>query len=163
MPEISPLRLDQAAEARQVIYTVAHKMFHHEDTLDKALALYETTWPLQDVLDFQCAYNENGGAFLAICEAGCIIGTGALRRLEEGVGEIKRLWLLPEYHGRGLGRQLMLRLIDIARDNGYTKIRLETSPKFQPRAYAFYLKLGFYEIPRYGDDPDDVGMEMVVD
>ncbi len=95
-----------------------------------------------------------------LCDEGRIIGTGALRKLEEGVGEIKRVWLLPEYQGQGLGYRMMQALIDMARQKGYAKLRLETSPAYQQRAYKFYKKLGFYEIPRYGDDPDDVGMEL---
>jgi putative acetyltransferase len=163
MPEIYPLRPDQTAEARRVIYSVAHALFHDKLTLEEAVAHYKTSWPLKDIEDFQHSYSENGGAFLVLCENGRIIGTGALRRLEDTVGEIKRLWLLPEYQGQGLGYKMMLRLFDIARENGYTTIRLETSPKYQQRAVAFYQKMGFYEIPRYGDDPDDIGLELVLE
>ncbi len=52
--------------------------------------------------------------------------------------------------------------LEIARQKDYTKVRLETSPQYQPRAFAFYKQIGFVEIPRYGDDPDDVGMELVL-
>jgi GNAT superfamily N-acetyltransferase len=51
------------------------------------------------------------------------------------------------------------RLFDHAREMGYHTMRLETNPHSQQRAFAFYKKLGFAEIPRYGDDVDDVGME----
>ncbi len=163
MPEISPLRPDQAAEARQVIYTVAHELFHDDETLEEAIAHYEKSWPLKDVEDFQHAYNENGGAFLVTCDGERIIGTGAFKYLEEGVAELKRVWLLPAYQGQGLGYRMMLRLLEIAREKGYKIVRLETSPQYQPRAFDFYKKMGFYEIPRYGDDPDDVGMEMVLE
>jgi ribosomal protein S18 acetylase RimI-like enzyme len=57
---------------------------------------------------------------------------------------------------------MMMELLSIARSKGYKKIRLETSPVYQPRAYAFYRRLGFHEIPRIGDDPEDVSMEMVL-
>jgi N-acetylglutamate synthase-like GNAT family acetyltransferase len=50
---------------------------------------------------------------------GRIIGTGALQRLDETTGEIKRVWLLPEYQGQGLGYQMMARLIETAREKGY--------------------------------------------
>ncbi len=163
MPEIYPLRPEQATEARRVIYAVAHELFHDYQALEETIAHYSETWPLKDVEDFQHAYNENGGAFLVTCENGRIIGTGALKYLEEGIAELKRVWLLPAYHGQGLGYRMMLRLLEIAREKGYKKVRLETSPQYQPRAFAFYKKMGFYEIPRYGDDPDDVGMEMVLE
>ena len=115
---------------------------------------------LRDLDEYQRGYVENGGTFLVLCENGRIIGTGALRWLEDGVGEIKRVWLLPEYQGQGLGYRMMMALLAAARERGYHTVRLETSPAYQARAVAFYKQLGFYEIPRYGDDPDDVGMEL---
>ncbi len=162
MPEIHPLQPGQAAEARRVIYAVAHALFRDRPTLEETIAHYETAWPLPDVLDFQQHYVENGGAFLVLVDGERIIGTGALHFLEDGVGEIKRLWLLPEYQGQGLGYRMMLALFDAAREKGYHTLRLETSPAYQPRAVAFYRQMGFREIPRYGDDPDDVGMELVL-
>ncbi|HEX9012179.1 MAG TPA: GNAT family N-acetyltransferase, partial [Anaerolineaceae bacterium] len=117
---------------------------------------------LRDVDDFQRGYVENGGVFLVLREGDQIIGTGALRRYDGHTGEIKRVWLLPDYHGQGLGYRLMQALLGVARDYGYTKVRLQTSPSFQPRAFLFYQQLGFIEIPAYGDDPDDVGMELTL-
>lgn len=160
MVNILPLLPDQAAEARRVIYSVANAMFHDRDTLEEAIQYYSDTWPIPDVADFQRSYIENGGAFFAAWFDGKIIGTGAFRFLAEKVCEIKRVWLLPEYHGQGIGYRMMMHLFETAREKGYTLARLETSPVYQPRAYAFYKRLGFYDIPRYGDDPDDVGMEL---
>jgi putative acetyltransferase len=162
MPEIYPLQTDQAAEARRVIYAVAHALFRDRPSLEETIAHYQASWPLPDVLDFQQHYVENGGAFLVLVDGERIIGTGALRFLADGVGEIKRLWLLPEFQGQGLGYRLMLALIAAAREKGYHTLRLETSPACQPRAVAFYRQMGFREIPRYGDDPDDIGMELIL-
>jgi putative acetyltransferase len=162
MPEITPLLPQQAAEARHLIYRVAHTQFPHGATVEESIRVYEDSWPLRDVQDFQHAYLENGGVFLVLRDGGRIIGTGALRYLEEGVGEIKRLWLLPEYQGQGLGYQMMQALFAAAREKGYHTLRLETSPAFQARAYEFYKRLGFREIPRYGDDPHDVGFELAL-
>jgi putative acetyltransferase len=162
MPEITPLQPDQIGEARQLIYTVAHTLFHEGQTFEETIAHYETAWPLRDIDDYQHAYTENGGAFFVMRDGGRIIATGALRKLEDSIGEIKRLWLLMEYQGQGLGYQMMAALTNLAKEKGYTKLRLETCPAYQPRAYAFYHRLGFYDIPRYGDDPDDIGMEMEI-
>jgi putative acetyltransferase len=162
MPAITPIQPEQTAEARQVIYSVAHQQFHSQLTFAEAAARYETTWPIPDIEDYQHAYNEKDGAFLVMCADERIIATGALRRLEEGIAEIKRLWLLPEFQGQGLGYQMMSTLISLAKAKGYHTLRLETSPAYQQRAYAFYHQLGFRDIPRYGDDPDDIGMEMVI-
>ena len=160
MPEIAPIRPDQVGEARRVIYTVAYTVFHEGPSLEEVIARYEHTWPLPDLDDVQGCYCDNGGVFLVMTDAGRIIGTGGIRRLEPRVCEIKRLWLLPDYHGQRLGYQMMLALLEQARARGYQTVRLETAPAYQPRAYAFYHRVGFHDIPRYGDDPDDVGMEM---
>jgi GNAT superfamily N-acetyltransferase len=165
MAEIIPMKAEQVAEARRVIYATAHAVFHEAETLEATTARYATTWPLRDLDDYQHAYVENRGVFLVLMSGGRIIGTGALHLLEEGdpgpdVGEIKRVWLLPEYHGQGLGYRMMMALLDAARERGYKKVCLQTSPAYQQRAFAFYQRLGFREIPRYGDDPDDVGMEL---
>lgn len=160
MPQISPLRPDQIPEAKRLIYTVAYEVFNEGPTLEDAIARYHTTWPLRDLDEMQQRYFDCGGAFLVMTEAGRIIATGAIRRLEDGVCEVKRLWLLPAFHGQGLGYRMMLALLELARARGYTTARLETAPLLQPRAYAFYHRLGFQDIPRYGDDPDDVGMEL---
>lgn len=160
MPEIVPLRLDQVYQAKHVIYTVAYDLFHDRDTLEETIAYYEVNWPLVDIDHFQQMYIENGGTFLVLMEDERIIGTAALRRLEETICEIKRLWLLPEYQGQGLGYRMMMELLAVARQMGYRKVRLETSPAYQARAFAFYKRLGFNQIPRFGDDPDDVALEM---
>lgn len=162
MIEIRPLRPEEITVARQVIWATAHQQFNADQTLEEACARYATSWPLRDLDDYQKIYVENGGTFLVMCEGDRIIGTGALKKLEDGVAEIKRLWLLPEHQRRGLGYRMMQALITEARARGYTALRLETSPAYQQRAYDFYHQLGFYDIPRYGDDPDDVGMEMLL-
>lgn len=136
-PIITQLRPDQIAEAKHVIYTVAHEIFHNRETLEELIAYYEAAWKLKDIEDFQPSYMENGGTFLVTIDKGRIIGTGALRQLEDMVGEIKRLWLLPEYQGRGLGYRMMTRLLEVARQQGYVKVRLETSSSYQRRAYQF--------------------------
>ncbi len=156
------MRPDQAGEVRRMIHTVAHDIFHDRDTLEETLAYYATAWPLVDLDDVQHNYFDNGGALLVMVDEERVVGSGGLVRLEEGVGEIRRLWFLPEYQGRGLGYQMMMRLLELAREKGYHTVRLETSPSYQKRAYDFYRRLGFYEIPRYGDEDDDIGMELII-
>ena len=160
MVEIVPIRAEQVDDAKRVIYSVAHEIFHEAETLEESIALYDGRSHLRDVEDFQNAYQANGGVFLVMLDDGRLIGTGALRRLEDGVGEIKRLWLLPAYHGRGLGYRMMLALLDEALRQGYTRLRLETSPIYQTRALRFYRRLGFYETARFGTDEDAVALEL---
>jgi GNAT superfamily N-acetyltransferase len=92
------------------------------------------------------------GAFLvgydeedrAICGAG-------LKRLEPGVGEIKRMWVAPEARGRGVARALLAALEDTARSLGYELLRLDTGPK-QPDAEHLYRSAGYAEIENYNDN-----------
>lgn len=162
MLEIRPIRPHEAVEAKRVIFTVAFEIFGGADTLEESITKYSAQGKLSEMDDVQKNYFENGGTFLVTVDDGRIIGTGAIRWLEEGVCELKRMWLLAEYHGQGLGYRMMQELLKIARDMGYKTIRLETDRVVQTRAVKFYKKLGFYEIPRFGDDPDDMGMEMAL-
>lgn len=161
-PEIKVIRSDQVLEARQLIYHVAFPIFHADLPEKEMLPYYEKNWPLQDLDNFEEAYLHNRGTFLVMTECEKIIATGAFVRMDATVCEIKRLWLLPEFQRQRLGYQMMMRIFDLAREMGYTTARLATSPAFQARAYAFYHQLGFYDIPCFNDDPEDVGMELVL-
>ena len=162
MIEIRPIREHEIPEAKRVIFTVAFELFGGADTLEESIAKFSAQGKLAEIDEFQKNYFDNGGTFLVTVLGNRIIGTGAIKYLEEGVCEIKRMWLLREYHGQGYGYQMMQRLLSVARESGYSVVRLETDPIVQTRAVNFYKKIGFYEIPRYGDDPDDVGMEIIL-
>jgi len=94
----------------------------------------------------------DGRLLLAVEEnqlAGCI----ALRKLEPGVCEMKRLFLRPSHRGKGLGRVLVESIIDEARKLGYTHIRLDTLPGRMDQAIALYRSIGFVEIAPYYENP----------
>ena len=162
MIEIRPIQKQEILEAKRVIFTVAFEIFKEAGTLEESIAKYSAQGKLSEMDDVQANYFGNGGAFLVTVQDGRIIGTGAIRYLEEGVCELKRLWLLTEYHGQGLGFRMMQELFRVSREKGYKIMRLETDRIVQARAVEFYERLGFHEIPRFGDDPDDMGMELVL-
>ncbi len=162
MIEIRPIQQHEVPEARRVIFTVAFEVFKEAGTLEESIAKYSAQGKLSEMDDVRRNYFENGGAFLVTVAEGRIIGTGAIRYLEEGVCELKRLWLLLEYHGQGFGYRMMQELLRIAREKGYKIMRLLTDPIVQKNAVEFYRRLGFYEIPAFGDDPDDMGMELIL-
>ena len=160
---IRPIQQHEVPEAKLLIFTVAHELFKEAGSLEESIALYTSKGKLGEMDDVQKNYFENGGTFLATLKDGKIIGTGAIRFLEEGVCELKRMWLLTEYHRQGLGFRMMQELFKAAREKGYKAMRLQTDNVVQTRAIEFYKQLGFYEIPRYeGDDPEDMAMELIL-
>lgn len=162
MINIRPIQPDDIAPAKRVIYQVAHRLFHDARSLEESIADLEAQRRLQDMDNFESVYVENDGLFLVITDEDHVIGTGAIRKIDEETCELKRFWLLFEYHGKGLGYRMMQELLAFARQKGYARMRLETDHKEQGRAYKFYKGLGFYDIPRYGDNEDDVALEMML-
>ncbi len=77
-----------------------------------------------------------------------IAGSVGLRCLEEGVCEVRRLFVRPQARGHGVGRALMATLIDEARTAGYSAIRLETLEAMR-EAQMLYHSLGFVQIAPY--------------
>ena len=148
--------------AKELIYRVAHQVFQDTRRLEESIAFYESRGTLGDMDDIQQTYFENDGIFLVMTDGDRMIGTGAIRKLDATICELKRVWLLFEYHGQGLGYRIIQELLAFARQKRYRRIRLETDRGGQSRAYELYKRLGFYEIPRYSDNEDDVAMEMVL-
>jgi putative acetyltransferase len=81
--------------------------------------------------------------------AGCV----ALKRIEDDVSEMKRLYVRGGHRGTGLGRTLAERIIREARGLGYRVIRLDTVPSVMGGAVALYRSLGFREVPAYCFNP----------
>ena len=148
--------------AKELIYRVAHQVFQDTRPLEESIMFYESKGTLDDMDDIQQTYFQKDGIFLVMTDNHQIIGTGAIRKIDEKICELKRVWLSFEYHGKGLGYRMIQELLAFAREKGYQCIRLETDRDAQKRAYELYKRLGFYEIPRYSDHQDEVAMEMTL-
>ena len=160
MIKIRQIKPDEIAYAKQLIYRVAHQVFRDVRALEESMAHYESRGQLHDMDDMQQTYFDNDGVFLVMSDDDQIIGTGAIRKIDDTICELKRVWLLFEYHGQGLGYRMIQELFAFAREKRYQRMRLETDRYYQNRAFDLYKRLGFYEIPRYSDDQDDVAMEI---
>lgn len=77
----------------------------------------------------------------------------ALHKLEPGICEMKRLYLRPQFRGKGLGRVLADRIISEAREIAYRRMRLDTVEPVMKDAVAMYRRIGFCEIAAYCPNP----------
>lgn len=95
----------------------------------------------------------HGALLLARDARGAALGCVGLRALSAGVGEMKRLYLLPAARGLGLGRALADAVVEEARRLEYLELRLDTLASME-RAIAMYEAMGFARIePYYGPTP----------
>ncbi|HMM79899.1 MAG TPA: GNAT family N-acetyltransferase [Pyrinomonadaceae bacterium] len=100
-------------------------------------------------------YAPPDGRLILAYKDGEIAGGIALRKIEEGICEMKRLYLRENVRGGGIGSSLIEKLIEEARKIGYKKMRLDTFPPKMGKAVQLYESHGFYEIPPYYENPYD--------
>jgi putative acetyltransferase len=101
------------------------------------------------------------GVFLVARLDGRPVACGAVRLLEPGVGEVKRIYVADSARGRGLARTILRRLEDEGRRLGFARMRLETGTN-QPEAMGLFTSEGYARIPAFGEyigDPYSVCME----
>lgn len=100
-----------------------------------------------DLTDIPRAYSERGGRFWVLVDDGLVVGTVAAVPTGRVACEIKRLYLLPAYRGRGLGRALMEQTLDWATASGYRHIVAWSDVRLTT-AHGVYERMGF---SRFGE------------
>ncbi len=96
----------------------------------------------------------NGKTLLAVVD-GEIQGACAYRRLSADICEMKKMFVRSGCQGKGIGQQLGQAIIDLARKDGFTLMRLDTASLLK-EAIAMYQSMGFKECPAYNEYPPEL-------
>jgi len=108
----------------------------------------------KQMLIFYVAYDESENG----------VACGALKHFDDNTAEIKRMYVKPEYRGRGLSKLILSELEDKAKELNYNRLVLETGLK-QPEAMSLYNKFGYKPLKCYGrhaDDPESRSFEKMI-
>jgi putative acetyltransferase len=118
----------------------------------------------REVAELPGAYGAPEGRLLLVADDQSLAGCGGLRKIGEGICEMKRLYVRPAFRGKGIGRALAVRLIEEARAIGYERMLLDTLPGKMDEAVGMYRSLGFREIEPYCHNPVEgaLFMELVL-
>ncbi|MDC0713989.1 helix-turn-helix domain-containing GNAT family N-acetyltransferase [Stigmatella sp. ncwal1] len=92
------------------------------------------------------------GVFVVATSDGQPVACGGVQQIGDGIGEIKRMWVHPEWRGAGLGSRMLRHLEDEAARLGHTRICLDTHDTLT-EAIAMYERAGYLPVERYNDNP----------
>jgi predicted N-acetyltransferase YhbS len=107
----------------------------------------------QELADLPGEYAPPSGCLLLATAGDEPAGCVAVKKVADGVSEMKRLYVRSRHRGTGLGRRLTVQIIGEAKRLGYQAIRLDTIPSVMGSAVALYRSLGFRDVPAYCDNP----------
>ena len=100
------------------------------------------------IIEKVCGDSPPRGLFYLVEQDGVAVGMGGLRRSEDGIAELKRVYVRPSARGQRLGEAITRRLVEDARAFGYARVRLDTLP-FMHAAQALYEAMGFVDCAPY--------------
>jgi len=106
----------------------------------------------EEVATLPGAYAPPDGRLLIAFVGGQAGGCVAIRKIGDGIAEMKRLYVRPAHRGTGLGRKLAEAVLADAGAAGYRTVRLDTLATMK-EAQALYLSMGFTDIPPYNVHP----------
>lgn len=106
----------------------------------------------KEIFDLPAQYSEPTGCIILCYENEKPIGCVGLRQFAEGICEMKRLYLINEARGKGIGRVLAEEIVEKAKELGYQKMQLDTIETMK-EAISLYKSMGFKKIPAYRYNP----------
>ena len=106
----------------------------------------------KELEDMGGVYGQHDSKFFIMESRGKIIGSVGVRNIDRDTCELRKLYLLKEYRGRGLGQELLDHALAFAVNKGYKKIQLEVSVKHE-RAISLYERSGFMRTDRKSSCP----------
>lgn len=95
-----------------------------------------------DIEDMRSYYGGKNDLFLVAEVDDCIVGICGIKELEKGAGEVRKLYVLSDYRGLGLGARLFDKILSFAKEHQYVKLILATDAQFI-RAIKLYSSRGF--------------------
>src|SRR5437867_1695699 len=115
----------------------------------------------QELAELPGCYAPPPGRLLLALEGEAVVGCVALRKIDDGICELKRLYVRPAFRGMGAGRLLVTAVLEAARQCGYRVMRLDTLVSMK-EAKALYESFGFVRIAPYYENPstETVFMEL---
>lgn len=118
----------------------------------------------QELADLPGKYAPPDGCLFLASEGEKILGCVAMRKIDAETCEMKRLFVRENGRGKGIGRELVKRVIERARRSGYRKMRLDTLAAQMSKAVEIYRSFGFRQIPAYYDTPiaETIFMELTL-
>jgi len=150
---------ESAAELNDVrrlirAFTAWHRERHNQD-LALIDAYFDADEFEEELANLPGDYSRPAGDLLLASIDGVSAGCVAMKPLDSERCEMKRMFVYPEFHGKGLGRALGEAIIESARTAGYRTMLLDTSIR-QKEAQTLYRSLGFNYIEPYYELPDEM-------
>lgn len=145
------------AESRQQIAAVRALFLEYANSLNFSLCFQSFE---KELAELPGQYAPPDGRLLLAGHDSQPAGCVALHKLEAEICEMKRLYVRPQFRGKGLGRVLAERVVAGAREIGYKRLRLDTVEPVMRDAVALYRKLGFREIAPYRENPIEGALYM---
>lgn len=154
MKEIVPVTTNEEVETTRQLFR------EYETWLDMDLCFQSFE---EEIQSLPGKYSPPDGRIYIANIGGEPVGCIALRKIGDGICEMKRLYLKDVARGHGLGKELIEKVIADAREIGYAKMRLDTYPPKMGKAVSLYESHGFGKIEPYYDNPHTGVLYMELD